>query len=233
MKNLIKQTFFLALALFILPMLAVGSSNLTTRTHKVENFTKIEASSVFKVSFKIGPLAPIIIEAEDFAHDKIKVSVENGELELSSDNLYNLRHDIKVTITAPSLKAIDFSGASAFVAMDPLPADHFEIEASGASNVSVNLEVASTSLDVNGAAKVTLRGKANRLKGVVSGAAKVFGEKLQAGNATLEVSGAGMAELTVSGNLDAEASGAGNIRYSGNPQLRSHISGAGSIRKKD
>lgn len=233
MKSFKKQTVVVALMALLIPFTAWSSDKLTTRIHKVANFTKIEAGGVFKISFKTGELGPVIIEAEDFAHEKITVEVHGGELKLSSKNLRNLHHDIKVTITAPVLEEIDISGAASFVSTGSVKAQDFEIEASGASEVVLNLKATSVSIDASGASKINLKGQANRAISEVSGAAKVHAQDFSADDARLGVSGAGFTEMSVKENLDAEASGAGNIRYYGSPRVKSHTSGAGSIRGKN
>ncbi|HBZ67541.1 MAG TPA: hypothetical protein DEO70_11955 [Bacteroidales bacterium] len=217
----------------LIPFTGFSGNEVTTRTHKTPEFTKIEAGGVFKISFRVGPLAPIIIEAEDFAHEKIEVSVHSGLLKLSCNNLRNMDHDIKVTIVAPALESIDMSGASAFATIGTLKAGSFSIEASGASEVLVNVEAANTKIDVSGAAKLTLKGDSKQMNVEVSGAGKLYAESFVSANSDVDVSGAGYAEVNVTQNLEAEASGAGSIRYHGNARVRSHTSGAGSIHQNN
>jgi len=222
----------LGICLFF-PYSGYSGNEVTTRSIKTPEFTKIEAGGVFKISFRIGPLAPIIIEAEDFAHDKINVSVHSGVLKLSAKNLHSMHHDIRVTIVAPSLESIEMSGASAFATVGTIKAGNFSIEASGASEVIVNLEATHTEVDISGAGKLTLKGSSKQLEADVSGAGKLHAESYVSADADIDVSGAGFAEINITNNLDAEASGAGSIRYHGDALVRSHTSGAGSIHRKD
>lgn len=233
MINRFKQSAIFLPLLLIFPLLVFSSDNLTTKVHKVSNFTKIEAGGVFKISFKTGEFGPVVIEAEDFAHEKIEVTVSNGTLKLSSRNLRDMHHDIKVTITAPTLEAIDMSGASAFVSTGTIKTDKFDLQASGASEVHIGIAADVLTANISGAAKTHLKGSAGKIDAEVSGAGKFFAEQLTAGDADIDASGAGYAEVMVTGNLEAEASGAGSIEYHGNPRIRSHTSGAGSIRGKN
>lgn len=233
MKTKLNRLFTITAMLLLIPVLAVNAKDLTTRVHKTAEFTKIEAGGVFKISFKVGPLAPVTIEAEDYAHEKIEVTVRGGVLKLSSNNLRNLKHDIKVTIVAPSLEGIDLSGAAAFVTIGAVKATQFTVEASGASEVQLQLDAENTEVEVSGAASLTIKGNTSKMDADVSGAGKFYAHAFVAGQADVDVSGAGHAEVNVSKNLSAEASGAGSISYEGGASVRSHTSGAGSIRNKN
>jgi len=233
MKINFKQTTALLALLFFFPFAVFSGDNLTTKVHKVDNFTKVEAGGVFKISFKAGEPGPVIIEAEDFAHENIEVTVKNGTLKLSARNLRNLHHDIKVTITAPTLESVDMSGASAFVSTGTIKAGRFKLEASGASEIRIALETPAISVEVSGAANTYLKGSAEKMDADISGAGKFYADSFTVGEADVDASGAGYAEIKVTGVLDAEASGAGSVVYFGKARVRSHTSGAGSIRGKD
>lgn len=233
MKSKLNRLLTITAALVLIPMLVAGAKEITTRVHKTAEFTKIEAGGVFKISFKVGPLAPVTIEAEDYAHEKIEVTVRGGVLKLSSNNIRNLQHDIKVTIVAPTLEGVDLSGAAAFVTVGVVKSARFTAEASGASEIQMQLEAENTDVEVSGAAKLTLKGKTNGMEAEVSGAGKFFAQSFLVDIADVDVSGAGHAEVNVSKNLAAEASGAGSISYEGGASVKSHTSGAGSIRNKN
>ena len=67
----------------------------------------------------------------------------------------------------------------------------------------------------------------------VSGSGDIKGFDLVADHADVEVSGAGLVELTVNKKLDVRVSGSGDVRYKGNASVSRNISGAGSVEKVD
>jgi hypothetical protein len=98
------------------------------------------------------------------------------------------------------------------------------------------MELSAQKLDLNssGASKLRLSGTANDVSADLSGACDIFGFDLVCDNFTVDLSGAGKAQIHVNKKINAEISGAGSIRYKGNPSvINQSVSGAGSIKHED
>jgi len=84
---------------------------------------------------------------------------------------------------------------------------------------------------VSGAGNVTATGEVDLVEVEVTGAGDVVLSELVAGDASVEISGAGDVHVYASDSLSASVSGAGDIVYSGDPQqVEKDVSGVGEIR---
>lgn len=108
------------------------------------------------------------------------------------------------------------------------------LDVSGAAKVTVaDLKNERIAVDSSGAAKIKLTGETTNLTVDVSGATQVEADALIAGNANVEASGASQVDVNVSGELRTDASGASKISYSGNPaNVVTKKSGASSVYQK-
>ncbi len=114
------------------------------------------------------------------------------------------------------------------VASEPL-----ELDVSGASKVTGEIDGPLVEIDLSGASRVELTGIATAVNVVASGASTAELSDLNAEDATVAVSGASTVRLFVTGHLDAQASGASNVTFHGEPELgRIEESGAASVKKR-
>lgn len=123
----------------------------------------------------------------------------------------------------------DLSGSSKVFLNDLKVVKSGEIELSGASQLQANVVVPEIGIDISGAAKLTLTGKADRGESELSGASKANLENFVLKNLTLSTSGASKASVNVTESLIVEASGVSHISYSGNPRVSPHISGGPTL----
>jgi hypothetical protein len=108
------------------------------------------------------------------------------------------------------------------------------LDVSGAANVTVNdLKNTALSIDSSGASKIKIAGETAKLTVDVSGATRVDAEDLSAVNANIDASGASNVTVNVSGRLTTDTSGASHISYTGSPtSVEKKSSGASSISAK-
>ncbi|MFN2500395.1 MAG: head GIN domain-containing protein [Pyrinomonadaceae bacterium] len=108
------------------------------------------------------------------------------------------------------------------------------LDISGAANVTLNdLKNSVLEIDSSGASKLAINGETVKLVIDVGGATKLDAENLRAKNASVDASGASGVSVNVSGHLKADASGASKIVYSGSPaQVEKKSSGASSVSQK-
>ena len=100
----------------------------------------------------------------------------------------------------------------------------------GASDVRVD-GLAADALDirVTGAGDIAAGGRVGRLTLDISGAGDADLADLTADEARVELSGAGDADVHASERLDAEVSGAGDLAYRGDPRMNERVTGSGEI----
>jgi len=85
----------------------------------------------------------------------------------------------------------------------------------------------------SGAGSISLKGETKDFSVDGSGSTDIHCFELLAENTSVELSGAGDAQVYASVKLDVHVSGAADVKYKGNANLTKEISGAGSVKKVD
>jgi Putative auto-transporter adhesin, head GIN domain len=106
------------------------------------------------------------------------------------------------------------------------------IAITGASDVRVEgLAADALDLRVSGAGDIAASGRVQRLTVDISGAGDADLAALAAADARVELSGSGDAEVRATDRLDADVSGAGDLAYRGAPSVHEDVSGSGEIER--
>jgi Putative auto-transporter adhesin, head GIN domain len=190
-----------------------GSGNIVNENREISNFKAIEVGGIFQVEITAQKDFSVEIQADDNLLPLIKTEVDGGVLKIESTEKFKSKSPIIVKISAPNIE---------------------EMEVSGASKVSlVDLNNESLNVNASGASKITIAGVTKILDVDVSGASKVDAENLKSEDTSIEASGASSVGVSVYGDLKTNASGASNIRYSGTPKnVENKTSGASSVKAK-
>lgn len=207
-----------------------GSGEIKRDKRNLSEFDQIEISGAFDVYLKQGePYIELV--ADDNLLPLIKTVVKNGELQVYSDENLNNSTKLELYISYPSLEELDISGAVEVKSKSVIKNSTFEIDASGATEVELEVDVNELELDLSGASEVRLSGKTKKLEIDGSGAIEVDAYNLAADDVKIEISGAGDAKVTANKSLKVRVSGAGSVRYKGKPEsVNQETSGAGSVK---
>lgn len=222
------------LGLFWLTLSALTYAQETTRTLKVLDFTKLSMGSAFKIDVKQGSSFRVTVSGKDDDLDDLEYGVNNNTLRIGYKNnsWRKNRETVRVSVTMPSLDGVDFSGASVAKVGGFEKGRGMAISVSGASKVVMDFTVDKVFVDLSGASRLTLLGRAEVLQGELSGASTFDGKDFPVKEADLEASGASSASVVANSSLRADASGASRISYAGSArEVRSSSSGASSIRR--
>jgi hypothetical protein len=191
-----------------------GSGNVVSEKRNVAEFTAIEAGGAFLVEIAAGKEFSVTVEGDDNLLPMVTTKVNGKTLELSSEKNFSTRNRIKVVITAPKIEEIDASGASRF-------------DVTGIDNENITVEM-------SGAAKVTLNGKAKSLVVDMGGASRLDALQMTAENATVDGGGASSAKVNATGELKVDVGGASRVRYAGTPKnIYKKTSGVASVNQVD
>lgn len=191
-----------------------GSGVRKTEKRIVSEFKGIDIGGAYEVEVIAQKQEQNIeLEGDDNILSLIKTEVKNGTLHVWSDKPFNVKNPIRVKVAAEDIQALNISGACKVDAKN-IKTDRFELNVSGASDVTIQGETTSLKIDSNGASKVDT-------------------EKLTARAANVSTNGAGTTRVYVSEEMTAEASGASEIIYSGDPKVvNKKDSGASKVTKK-
>ncbi len=206
-----------------------GNGNVVTEERSIGAFHEMELSGGFDVELVKSNKQVVKITTDDNLMDNVETYVRGETLHVKSRNIGEAS-ELVVVIHYRDLDNISTSGAIEIRSQETLEADKLSIEASGASEVYLDLDVEHVSFDLSGASEIELTGSAEEIIFDGSGACELRAYDLSAKKAEIQISGAGKANVNASKSLNASASGAGDIHYRGRPeQIQTNVSGAGSI----
>lgn len=213
---------YLLLILIAVPALLIsckkdkveGGGAIITETRKIENFYNVSVSGSTNVFITYGDAFEVKVKAYENIIPVLETKVQNGTLLIGLKS--NVQNDnSEVYITMPSLVSVTTNGSGnidtkgSFLGMD-----YFSANVTGSGIISIE----------NGSAKsykISIEG---------SGSVKSFGFITE--QATVTISGPGIAELFVTQKLKATLSGSGNVYYKGNAVVEVTTNGSGQVIKK-
>ena len=190
-----------------------GSGHISTEKRSVSGFTAIETGGIYQVTIVAQKEFGLEVEADDNLLPLITTEVHDGVLRIGSEKRIKSASPIRIRVSAPDVDRLDISGVA-------------DVTLSGLSNSKLDLEA-------SGASKVTISGETTKIVVDVSGASRIYANDLRTKSATIDASGASHVSVNVSEDIRSDISGASSISYSGSPRsVVTHKSGAGSIAAK-
>lgn len=219
----------------ILLFAAFSTSLLAQETRQLEAFTALEVGDAYEVILQKGSTHEARIEGDGEELERLQIETKGNTLVIERDGYsWRQRSSGRVTIylTYTSLDEIEVSGASTLSAKETLNAKSLQLEVSGASTVTLQVDLNRLNAEVSGASTVRLSGTAQEHWIDVNGASTYSAGDLKATAVDIEASGASSAKVWAEEKIDARSYGASSVRYGGNPtNVDSDTSGAGSVKK--
>jgi len=188
------------------------------KQYDVTGFEKIRVGGAFVVRVEKGDVFKVVADGREEDIDDIEVKVEDGTLRVDNRKKIKLLGNIKrvgLTITVPTIKEVDLSGATLSKITGFNNLNDLKVEISGASKTLIDINAKKLNLDVSGASKVELRGSATNLEADIAGACNLEAEQMNIQTADVEASGISKVSLGNIPNLRSNASGASRIRRQG------------------
>ena len=210
----------------------VGPYEEDDRSYGLTNFDRLDMGSAFNITVQQGSSFSIEARGNRQDLDDLDIYTSNGTLHAQYRKHYrNRRYDMNITITMPTLRGVDFSGASRSDISGFQGMRELDIKLSGASRSTLNVDADRTNIDLSGSSDLDLKGAGDLLIGELSGASKLEAFDYPVAEAELDLSGSSSARVKVSKLLDVKASGASSVRYRGAPELKSKLSGSSTVKK--
>ena len=220
------------LTLLLAAVSVVAAAQTTTTYDDLGEFTGIRVGSAFQVELVRGDACAAEVTVPDRVADRVSVKRDGDVLVIGLERGRSVdlrgRERLSATVTLPSLRAVEASGAAEVRSPQRWEADEFALGVSGAAAVELELAVGSLSVHASGASDVDLGGEADRLSVDCSGASDVDAGELVAGEVTVSSSGASDVSVHAEESIVATASGGSDIRYSGKAERVSVDASGGS-----
>jgi len=228
----------------------VGSGDLITREMDFTEFTKLEIGHVFQAKVTEADSFSVSITVDDNLLEYVTVRKSGDTLRIYLKGGYAYIGTTKIVeITMPRINKLSLSGASWCEVSGFRSLDHLELEASGASTLSIDdlkagdtnfeisggsyasgdIEITEGRFNISGASHIDLEGDARDISIEASGASHANLVNFSVSNATVKISGASVTTVNVTGSLDGNVSGASSLIYLGNPAFAIEASGDSTV----
>lgn len=202
-----------------------------SRTFNFRDFDQLEIGNAFDITVRQSGQFSIFVRGDRRDIQDLDVYVDrSGKLVMRYRNWRLRRYDMDVEITMPTLRGIDFSGATNSNISGFGNIRDLDVELSGASKSTIDGDWDRININISGASNLNLRGQGLSLGGDLSGASRLDAFNYPVDNADLDLSGASTARVLVGKTLKVSASGASTLRYRGNPDVRPNISGGSTVK---
>jgi hypothetical protein len=214
-----------------------GNGNVKTDVRTVSSdFSKVDVSGAIDLYVSHSETRSIKIETDENLLEFIETIQDGDRLIIRPEKGVNLkpRNTIKVFVSSPDFTYFEVSGACDIYSENKiLSSSEIVIDLSGSCKADLELNTPKLMVDASGSSHIILKGETKDFSVDGSGSTNVRSAELMAENVSLEISGAGSAEVFASVSLDVDISGAASVKYRGSPKVNQKISGAGSVKKVD
>ncbi|HAG15631.1 MAG TPA: hypothetical protein DCG69_03775 [Bacteroidales bacterium] len=209
-----------------------GSGKIISETRELGSFHSLKVGGAFEVILIKATKEKIVLEVDDNLMPYITTKTFGGVLEIDNEKEFRNPTRLKAIVYYVSIDELTISGAAELSSEDVLKSADLEIEASGASEVVLQLDTDLLDAEISGASQLKLSGRATVVIAEASGASDYIALELEADSYDMDASGASHAKIWVNSKLNLEASGASSVLYKGNPSIDIiDLSGASSVKK--
>lgn len=212
-----------------------GDGHVITKARSVGAFQSVSVSGAINLIVSNSNEQKVSVKVDENLQRYVLVSEEGGVLKVRTEGGYSLipADKIEVFVSAPFFEKLDVSGACDIRSEGLLMnSGQLDMAISGAGSIDMELNAPKVVVDLSGSGHVRLKGETQNLKLDLSGAADAKCFDMLSEYTSIDISGAGSAEVFASVRLEAKVSGAGSVRYKGNPTfVTQKVSGAGSVSK--
>jgi hypothetical protein len=209
--------------LFVLPVAVLmfsckkdkiaGSGAVISQERYVAGFTGVVVNGSTKAFIKMDTVFAVSVKGYENLLPYLETSLVNGVLQIGFKNDVNVSNDnTEVHISLPALDYVQTNGLGDMqISGDVTGTDHFSASINGSANISVE------------------KGNADEFNGSISGDGNILALGFQSKVATINISGSGNTEISVSDKLDVTITGSGNVYYHGTPVITTNITGNGQV----
>jgi len=210
----------------------VGKGDLVSYTINVGKYNAVNMSLYCNIVYKSAPSDTVTLEIQSNLRDYVVIEENRGTLVVrSTANISITDKPPVLTISTPDLERVSLSGAGKFTTVDAITSDSFDFALSGAGTGDVDLDVGMCSIMLSGTGTFNVSGKAGSIKVNLSGAGSLDALDLQAGDAEVDISGAGIVRVNCTDYLSIDAAGVGTVEYKGDPKMNMNTNGLVTVRK--
>ena len=205
-----------------------GSGNVITQERTIsKDFTKVEANQGINVIIQQSDKKSVVVEADDNIIDRITTKVVNGVLIIESENGFNTQNTPEVVIKMPIISGLASNTGASITGNNNLITENIEINASGASEINIEVEADNIVIESNSGSEVKVIGKALKLKTVATSGSEIIADGLITNEIYSEASSGSSIIVMPVLKLQARASSGSSVQYKKTPKILSKEESSG------
>lgn len=210
-----------------------GNGNIITSTITTEAYESIEVTGSLEIKLIAGQEGTIAVTTDDNIQEYVKVTNNNGILNIKLEDGYYLKPKNSILVTVPviSVNGVSLVGSGEIVGDLSIKSEDFNVKLTGSGEITLDINATNTKVSLVGSGDITLNGETLNLKANLTGSGEINAHKFKAQITKVTVSGSGDASVYASQSIEATVNGSGSIDYNGNPKQTSlSENGSGSIK---
>ena len=223
------STLFLSCFIYI-----DGNSDITASERSMASFNKVSAAGPTEVNLHHSDEYRVIINVDSNLLNIVDIKVRDKTLTIGTKSSKNNRSysftKFIVDVYSPEIIEVSFAGSGNVNAADTITASNFKAIIAGSGTFTAEIENETFTLETAGSGNTDVSGSTGTLKLKIAGSGRINAFDLEAVKAEADISGSGLAKITVSEHIKARITGSGEIIYRGSPEVDSTIIGSGKIR---
>ena len=212
-----------------------GNGVMKKETRDVSDFKKVEVAGPFDVVLVQGNSFKIEIEADENLMQYIRVKKNEGRLEISEKEGYELRSKsgIKIRLQMPVVDEVTLEGSGSVRGETKLEnSDNIEIKIAGSGDISLEIKSPAVDVEIGGSGRATLSGSTRKLDISIGGSGDCLADDLLSEDCEVSIGGSGTARVFASVSLNVSVGGSGDVYYRGEPKnVKKSIGGSGSVQQ--
>ncbi len=212
------------------------SSNITSTTHDIVDFTEVRLSSEFNaiVSFSETEES-VVIEANENLQEFITVEEKGGALVIGFKKNLNITGNSTLNVKIVTREVNDFSatGESTFTVLDKITSDRVNVDLTGESSFTAELASKDLTFDITGDSKIDLTGTVDNVDAKLTGESDMTDYDFTCKALDINLTGESKAQMTVTETIRVTASGESQLFYKGDASIEKQTTtGNSKVEKK-
>ncbi len=211
----------------------VGPYQSHKKTYVLTSFDRLNMGSAFSITVQAGPVLSVVAEGDRRNLDDLEVYVVNGTLVARYRTDRNRQHQTSLSITMPTVRGVDFSGASqSTITGFTTNISELSIELSGVSKAEFTREATRITTDASVSSTLQLNGRGMAPSAKLSGTSYLQSFSYPVSEAGIDASGSSKASVSVNNVFVANTSGASTVRYGRTPTVQQCVSGNSTVQSE-
>lgn len=211
-----------------------GEGEAILKELNIDDFKKIELSSVGRVILKQGDEQKVSIKAPENIIALLKTEVKGDEWDIEFERCVKTKEKVEIYIETPMLNEIEIEGSGEVMSKGAIESDMMELTIDGSGVINLELNVKELTTEISGSGDVRLKGVTKLHDIEINGSGDIASYDLKSDETDIEINGSGDVKINVSYALNVEINGSGDVYYKGDvKEIKSDINGSGKLHQKE